>query len=140
MVARRLTSDRIDMISQLAIAKEKPMRSLALVFLALGTILPALAQHQHHAAPSSSAIQLEEGLGGHHHPVSTKNPDAQRFFDQGMSLLFGFNHEAAVKSFQRAVELDPRLAMAHWGIALALGPNINMDVDPDREKAAHEAV
>jgi tetratricopeptide (TPR) repeat protein len=80
------------------------------------------------------------GMGSHHHPVSTINADAQKFFDQGLSFVYAFNHEEAIRSFKRAAELDPQLAMAHWGIALALGPNINLDVDPEREKAAYEAV
>jgi tetratricopeptide (TPR) repeat protein len=80
------------------------------------------------------------GLGQHHHTISTKNPQAQRFFDQGLTLVFGFNHEEAARSFRRAAELDPQSAMAFWGIALALGPCINLDVDPFHEKAAYEAV
>jgi tetratricopeptide (TPR) repeat protein len=80
------------------------------------------------------------GLGRLHHPVSTKNPEAQKFFEQGLLLLYAFNHAESIRSFQRAAELDPDLAMAQWGIALALGPNINSDVDPAREKAAFEAV
>jgi len=79
-------------------------------------------------------------MGSHHHPVSTTIAEAQKFFDQGLSFVFAFNHEEAIRSFKRAAELDPQLAMAHWGIALALGPNINLDVDPVREKAAFEAV
>ena len=65
---------------------------------------------------------------------------AQQFFDQGLRYVYAFNHEQAVASFQHAGELDPNLAMAWWGAALALGPNINMDVDPDREKQAYDAV
>jgi tetratricopeptide (TPR) repeat protein len=80
------------------------------------------------------------GMGTHHHPISTTNAEAQKFFDQGLRFVFAFNHEEAIRSFKRAAELDPQLAMAHWGIALALGPNINLDVDPEREKAAFEAV
>jgi len=80
------------------------------------------------------------GLGQHHHSISTKNPEAQRFFDQGLTLVFGFNHEEAARSFRRASELDPQSAMALWGVALALGPCINLDVDPAHEKAAYEAV
>src|SRR4051812_18594419 len=83
---------------------------------------------------------LMTGLGSFHHAVSTTNAEAQKFFDQGFTLLYAFNHEAAVRSFKRAAELDPQMAMAHWGIALALGPNINLDVDPEREKAAYDAV
>jgi tetratricopeptide (TPR) repeat protein len=88
----------------------------------------------------SKAPVLIRGLGDHHHAISTNNPDAQRFFDQGLSLVFGFNHEEAVRAFRRSAELDPHSAMAFWGIALALGPCINLDVDPPHEKAAYEAV
>jgi tetratricopeptide (TPR) repeat protein len=90
-------------------------------------------------AQSGSAI-LIPGLGQHHHTISTKNPEAQRFFDQGLTLVFGFNHEEAARSFRRASELDPQSAMAFWGVALALGPCINLDVDAPHEKAAYEAV
>jgi len=86
------------------------------------------------------AVVLEKGVGNVHYPVQTKSPEAQRFFDQGMDYLYGFNHEAAIRSFQHASELAPDMAMAHWGVALALGPNINLDVDPDHEKQAYDAV
>src|SRR5581483_12183302 len=85
-------------------------------------------------------MALDPGVGTVHFAVSTKNAEAQRFFDQGMAYLYGFNHDAAIRSFRRAAELDPKLAMADWGVALALGPNINLDVDPDREKQAYAAV
>ena len=84
--------------------------------------------------------QLVSGMGTHHHAVSTTKPEAQKFFDQGFAFVYAFNHDEAIRSFKRAAEIDPELAMAYWGIALALGPNINLDVDPDREKAAYEAV
>jgi tetratricopeptide (TPR) repeat protein len=80
------------------------------------------------------------GLGNVHHPVSTKNRVAQRFFDQGLRLVYGFNHDEARKSFQRAADLDPKLAMAWWGVALTLGPNYNLPVDLEREKAGYDAV
>ena len=113
--------------------------------LLLGLFLctnPAVfAQHSSaHESVSEKPATLMPGLGSHHHPVSTRNPQAQKFFDQGLTLVFAFNHEEAVRSFKRAAELDPNMAMAYWGVALALGPNINMDVDPDREKAAYQAV
>ncbi len=79
------------------------------------------------------------GMGSQHHPVSTTKPEAQKFFDQGLGFVYAFNHDEAIRSFTRAAKLDPQMAMAYWGIALALGPNINLDVDPDREKAAYEA-
>jgi tetratricopeptide (TPR) repeat protein len=83
---------------------------------------------------------LIAGLGQHHHTISTKSPEAQRFFDQGLTLVFGFNHEEAASSFRRAAALDPQSAMAFWGMALALGPCINnSDLDPPHEKAAYEA-
>ncbi len=87
-----------------------------------------------------AAAVLDKGIGFVHYPVSTKSAAAQSFFDQGMAYMYGFNHEAAIRSFQQASELDSNLAMAHWGVAYALGPNINLDVDPDREKQAFDAV
>ena len=83
---------------------------------------------------------LDSGVGKVHFSVSTTNPEAQRFFDQGMAYLYGFNHDAAIRSFREASKLDPQLAMADWGVALALGPNINMDIDADREKQAYGAI
>jgi len=81
------------------------------------------------------------GLGERQHPVSTRNPEAQRFFNQGLALIYAFNHEEAARSFRRAAELDPQLAMAYWGVALAVGPNYNeAAVDAERVKAAYEAV
>ena len=80
------------------------------------------------------------GLGNLHHPVTTSNAEAQKFFDQGLRLIFAFNHEEAVSSFRRAAELDPKLAMAYWGIAEAIGPNYNDPADPDRFKQAHETI
>ena len=85
-------------------------------------------------------VQLMLGLGEVHHPVSTKDKQAQLFFDQGLKFVYGFNHDEARRSFLRAAELDPKLAMAYWGAALTLGPNYNLPVDPEREKAGYEAV
>src|SRR5947209_7205914 len=91
------------------------------------------------ATPNPEApIRLILGLGDVHHPVSTKNKEAQQFFDQGMNLVYGFNHDEARRSFMRAAELDPKLAMAHWGVALTLGPNYNLPVDPERERAGSD--
>jgi len=112
------------------------------IYLALSLLLlstPAFAQHADHAVDAKPAV-LMDGYGDWHHAVSTRNPEAQRFFDQGLRLVYAFNHEEAVRSFQRAAELDPDCAMAYWGVALALGPNINADVDPEREKLAYESI
>jgi hypothetical protein len=74
---------------------------------------------------------LVQGLGSLHHPVATSGPEAQKFFDQGLTLVYAFNHPEAVRSFERAAQLDPQMAMAYWGIALALGSNINSEIDPE---------
>lgn len=108
---------------------------------ACGTPVPEKA-----AAPPASAgtepgiPPLMPGMGNHHHVIATASPDAQRYFDQGFDLVFGFNHEEAVRSFKRAAELDLNAAMPHWGIAWALGPNYNLDVDDDRAKQANAAL
>lgn len=65
---------------------------------------------------------------------------AQRFFDQGLRYVYAFNHAEAIRSFQRAPEIDPGLAMAQWGVALALGSNINDEFTPGREKQALDAM
>jgi len=96
------------------------------------------------AIPSAACAQqkpayLMEGVGNLQHPVSTENGEAQKFFDQGLRLVYAFNHDEAARSFHRAAELDPKLAMAWWGVALAVGPNYNLPVDPEHEKIAVEA-
>jgi tetratricopeptide (TPR) repeat protein len=97
-------------------------------------------QDGRHVPDGEKPAMLIEGLGSYHHPVSTASKEAQRFFDQGLTLIYAFNHEEAVRCFKRAAQLDPQMAMAYWGIALALGPNINLDVDPERERGAYDAV
>src|SRR5438105_12332972 len=71
-----------------------------------------------------------EGLGSYKRKITTDSPEAQRYFNQGLAFLHGFNHGAAIASFQEAARLDPKCAMAHWGIALACGPHINLTVMP----------
>src|SRR5580704_573425 len=115
------------------------MKTLAHVLCAVLLCLSAMAQdHASHA--QSHPVTLVTGLGDLHHPVSTKNPQAQQFFDQGLRFIYAFNHDEAARSFQHAAELDPKLAMAHWGIAEAVGPNYNDPADPDRYVRAHDAV
>ena len=91
-------------------------------------------------AGADSPATLVPGMGSLRHPVSTSSPEAQRFFEQGLTYVYAFNHPEAVRSFERAAQLDPRMAMAYWGIALALGSNINSEIDAEREKAAYDAV
>jgi tetratricopeptide (TPR) repeat protein len=93
---------------------------------------------------------LFKGLGVYTRAVTTNSPEAQRYFNQGLAFLHGFNHGAAIRSFQEAERIDPGCAMAHWGIALASGPHINFPLVPPpaaelawkelglaRENAAH---
>lgn len=117
------------------------MRFFVLVLSSLLASSLIFAQQPDHSTMSAAEkpATLISGMGSHRHPVSTTNPEAQKFFDQGLSFVYAFNHDEAIRSFKRAAELDPQMAMAHWGVALALGPNINLDVDPEREKAAYEA-
>jgi tetratricopeptide (TPR) repeat protein len=111
--------------------------AIALLLLLASTIF---AQHSNmHTKPAEKPATIVPGIGSVHHPVSTNNAEAQRFFNQGLAFVYAFNHDEAIRSFKRAAELDPQLAMAWWGVALALGPNINMDIDLAREEAAHEA-
>src|ERR1051325_8387879 len=67
-------------------------------------------------------VTLVSGLSDLHHPVSTKNVQAQQFFDQGLRYIYAFNHDEAARSFRQAGKLDPKLAMAFWGVAEAIGP------------------
>jgi len=109
------------------------LRCLLVLALAAGI------QHDQHppSAPQPAAVLLP-GLGNLNHSIATSSPDAQKFFNQGLTLVYGFNHDEAIRAFRRAAELDPESPMPHWGIALALGPNINLDVDPERELAAYD--
>jgi tetratricopeptide (TPR) repeat protein len=115
------------------------MKTLAHVLCGVLLCLGAAAQdHPSHA--KSHPVVLVTGLGDLHHPVSTTNPQAQQFFDQGLRFIYAFNHDEAARSFQHAGELDPQLAMAFWGVAEAVGPNYNDPADPARYKQAHDAV
>ena len=97
------------------------------------------------AKPENSAkveptVLLFDNLGTHNHAVSTSNQTAQKYFDQGLRFVYGFNHDEAERSFREAARLDPNLAMAWWGIAYSLGPNYNLPMDASRNAAAVEAV
>jgi tetratricopeptide (TPR) repeat protein len=119
---------------------EMKRSALTLIFL-FASGLPLNAQHGHPAAPAEKPAVLLSGLGEQHHAVATRSAEAQKFFDQGFVLVYGFNHDEAVRAFRRAAALDPQMAMAYWGVAIALGPNYNeTTVSPERMKGAHEAV
>jgi hypothetical protein len=92
--------------------------------------------HTGHAGATTRTTLLGN-LGDYHRPISTTNAEAQRFFDEGLTLLYGFNHEEAFRSFDRAAALDPRTPMPHWGMSLALGTNYNDTATPDRLQQAY---
>src|SRR2546426_54172 len=111
------------------------------VCVLLAVLLCGVAFAQNHSSHNQSKpATLMPGLGDLHHPVSTSNAEAQQFFDQGLRLIYAFNHDEAGRSFHRAAELDPKLAMAYWGIAEAGGPNYNDPASADRFRQAHEAI
>jgi tetratricopeptide (TPR) repeat protein len=101
---------------------------------------PATAHNPPAPLPPPKADGLVVGYGDLHHPVTTSNPEAQKFFDQGLRYIYAFNHDEAKRSFERALQLDPKMAMAYWGIAESVGPNYNDPANPDRFKQAHEAI
>jgi tetratricopeptide (TPR) repeat protein len=116
-------------------------RLTILCALVAALCLPGLAQeHEHAAAAKGKPLTLMAGLGNWRHPVSTKNAQAQAFFDQGLRLIYAFNHDEAARSFQHAAELDPKLAMAYWGVAEAVGPNYNDPASDERFVQAHAAI
>src|SRR5262249_62238395 len=104
---------------------------------ALLLLLPLWAMG--HDDTGGGKAPLFDYLGKHHHAVSTDSREAQRYFDQGLILCYAFNHPEAIRSFQEAARLDPRCAMAHWGIAFAYGANINMPMSDEAVPEAHAA-
>ena len=92
------------------------------------------------AVEAAATAPLFEGLGDFSHPITVSSPLAQRYFDQGMILSFGFNHAEAERSFRYAAELDESCAMCWWGVAYVLGPNINAPMSPEAGAQAWEAL
>jgi tetratricopeptide (TPR) repeat protein len=86
-------------------------------------------------------VALLKGMGPWRHPIATRNAEAQKYFDQGLALLYGFNRYEALRSFRKVAELDPQAIMGYWGMAMAQGPYINMDGDASYDlKAACAAI
>ena len=115
----------------------------ATVLLCVGLANPGHADTSDLQASIDSVHEpIFDGLGNLHHTVTAKTNStlAQQFFDQGLTFVYAFNHDEAANSFRQAAQLDPNLAMAYWGIALSLGPNINQPEDTDRGKAAYAAI
>lgn len=95
----------------------------------------AAASHDTHRS-----VPLYDNLGALHHAITTSSEQAQRYFDQGLRFVYAFNHEEAVQAFEEAAKLDPTAGMAYWGVALALGPNINAAMGKQQERRAVEAL
>jgi tetratricopeptide (TPR) repeat protein len=114
------------------------MKPLILILLAASLVY---TQHGHGTVTAKEApkraMWLDTGLGNVDHPVSTKNAEAQKYFNQGLAYLFAFNHDEGVASFKHASELDPNLAMAYWGMALGLGANYNDAANAERFAQAY---
>src|SRR5215471_20182493 len=109
------------------------MRPILFVALAGCSAAFLAAQAPPAPPPTPKPAELFGGLGAHRHPIRTASPDAQKFFDQGFILLYGFNHDEAYRSFAKSAELDPSSPMPRWGMALALGANYN-DPEPEIER------
>jgi pimeloyl-ACP methyl ester carboxylesterase/tetratricopeptide (TPR) repeat protein len=100
-------------------------------------IVPATSTSAQEGGPIAPELT---GLGTLHMPVTTSVPQAQRFFDQGLRLLYAFNHAEAIRAFREAARLDPGLAMAYWGWAIALGPNLNAPMSQENGRQAYSAI
>ncbi len=106
-------------------------RRFAVLSLCAALVLPAGARAQVPASPQAALV---------HHQVGTSSADAQRAFDEGLTLIYAFNREEARKRFEQAAKADPKLAMAYWGVALAAGPNLNEEMSPDDLAVASAAL
>lgn len=115
-------------------------RTAFLCILVSATLFGCSTRSGGPAPAAGRRAPLFNDLGTHHHEITTKSPEAQRYFDQGLILNYGFNHAEAVRSFQEAARLDPSCAMCSWGEALALGPNINAPMLPEAVPQAWAAV
>jgi len=117
------------------------MKLAARIVLLAVLIAGCAAQPPAPPATPADDVPFFAGLGDRSRPVTTAAPLAQRYFDQGLSFMYAFNHDEAIRSFRRATEIDPDCAMAWWGIAIANGPHINNPVLPaDRAAAAWSAL
>jgi tetratricopeptide (TPR) repeat protein len=102
-------------------------------------LTPALLFLAAASLPAQTQVKLYTDLGTHQKAIGTKVPEAQKYFDQGLRLVYGFNHAEAIRSFTRATELDPACAMCWWGIAYAYGPHVNAGMDSASGVIAYQA-
>jgi tetratricopeptide (TPR) repeat protein len=115
---------------------EAHMKAL-LVLLIIAIASAAYGQHPMQSPAGKQMVWLDNGLGNVRHAVTTKNAEAQKYFNQGLAYLYAFNHDEGIASFKQAAQLDPDLAMAYWGIALALGSNYNLPADEEHLTEAY---
>jgi tetratricopeptide (TPR) repeat protein len=115
------------------------MRALMIGLVSVA-LLTASAAAQEKKAPEKKPDLALTAVGRQHHAIQTSSKEAQQYFDQGITLIYGFNHEEAGRAFEQAAKLDPASPMPLWGVALAVGPNYNADVDAQREKIAFETI
>ncbi len=133
--------------------RRRPTDCIPIVlFTVLSLVGFGTARAQHHNEHDARALEEDpasaegpiapvlKGLGDHHHPVTTRSERTQMFFDQGLRLTYGFNHQEALRAFKEAARLDPDCAMAYWGWALVLGPNLNLVMQPEVVPQAYEAI
>jgi tetratricopeptide (TPR) repeat protein len=116
------------------------MRRITASYAVSSLLLAAAAAAQPASADEGHGAHLMEGFELHSRPITTSSKEAQRFFDQGLTLAYGFNHGEAEASFRHATELDPQCAMCFWGIAYSLGPNINAPWDPTHQPEIRKAM
>ena len=112
---------------------------MSLPFLILAAAFGAVARPVPDSVPGDS-VPLYNDLGNYHFAVTTKVPAAQAYFDQGLRLVYGFNHGEAIRAFTEATRLDPNCAMCYWGIAYAHGPHVNAGMDSAAGVAAYAAI
>ena len=110
------------------------------VFFGLPLLFNDGIPRSENAHAHDEAVPIRENLGSYTYPISTTVPVAQRYFDQGLVLSYGFNHAEAARSFREAARRDPACAMCYWGEALVLGPNINAPMSDSAVPQAYSAV
>jgi tetratricopeptide (TPR) repeat protein len=123
------------------------LATLALIGLAAGGLPAQEHESPEHGTAMASAdstaggrTPLYDNLGSYHMAITTRSPVAQKYFDQGLRLTYGFNHDEAIKSYTEGTREDSTCAMCWWGIAYALGPNINVPMDTGAVRPAWTAL
>ncbi len=116
------------------------MSRLTLFVAGLAVVASCAPQTDSSTTPAEGRVPLFDNVGSLHHEITTSSPDAQRYFDQGLRLSYAFNHGEAIRAFRQGAAIDPDCAMCFWGVAFALGPNINAPITPEAAKEAFTAI